>query len=102
MSESRLTILESISFVKVLQALSLVIESVGFESPLTHLNLVISLYLYTSRRHRISIIKHFSYVVLSFVIYLKRDCESMHIIVGTSIPRILLRVDLIAIAISNP
>jgi hypothetical protein len=84
------------------EGLFFIIESAGLESPLIHLTSAISLRLYAWRRHIISIIRRFSYVVPNLTRQSYNNLESVQRTSGRLIFRALLIVVLREALILKP
>ena len=101
-STSNCRVFVSINRLRAFVDFDFVIASAGFESPLIHLTLAISLRLYAQRRHITSIINRFSCVVPNLTKHSYSDLESVQRISGKSILSTLSIVDLTKAPMSNP
>jgi hypothetical protein len=78
-----------------------VIASIRFDSPLIYFTFTISLRLYACRRHIISIIRRFSYVIPNLTKHLYNNLEFVQRIKGKSILKTLSIVNLTKALMSN-
>jgi len=102
-STSNCSIFVSISRLRAFEdfEFDFVIGFARFDSPLIHFTSTISLRLYACRRHIISIIRRFSYVIPNLTKHLYNDLESVQRIRGKSILKTLSIVNLTKALILN-